>query len=203
MARISTTARSARRSKVRCSSRSTAARRPISCGSSRARRCRRARRARSTGRRTRTCSRTCSSRTTSSRATSSCRPIRQQLGKMLIPAGGFSFMAFSPYVAKPAVDKPDPFARYTPVSEALLSESPAGDWLAWRRTYDAHGFSPLTQITPRNVAQLRVAWTWSLPPGSNESRAARARRDPVHVRVRRQAPGSRRAHGRPALAVLP
>ncbi len=49
------------------------------------------------------------------------------------------------------------------------SDPPPGDWLAWRRTYDAHGFSPLTQITPRNVAQLRVAWTWSLPPGSNES----------------------------------
>jgi alcohol dehydrogenase (cytochrome c) len=91
------------------------------------------------------------------------------LAKMLLPAGGFSFMAFSPYVAKPPVDKPDPFAHYTPVTEALLSEPPPGDWLAWRRTYDAHGFSPLAQITPRNVAQLRVAWTWSLPPGSNES----------------------------------
>jgi alcohol dehydrogenase (cytochrome c) len=91
------------------------------------------------------------------------------LGKMLIPAGGFSFMAFSPYLAKPAVDKPDPFARYTPVTEALLTNPPPADWLAWRRTYDAHGFSPLTQITPRNAAQLRVAWTWSLPPGSNES----------------------------------
>jgi PQQ-dependent dehydrogenase (methanol/ethanol family) len=96
-------------------------------------------------------------------------PNPTQLGKMLIPAGGFSFMAFSPYIAKPAVDKPDPFARYTPVTEALLTNPPPADWLAWRRTYDAHGFSPLTQITPRNVAQLRVAWTWSLPPGSNES----------------------------------
>jgi alcohol dehydrogenase (cytochrome c) len=96
-------------------------------------------------------------------------PNPTQLGKMLIPAGGFSFMAFSPYIAKPAVDKPDPFARYTPVTEALLTNPPPADWLAWRRTYDAHGFSPLTQITPRNAAQLRVAWTWSLPPGSNES----------------------------------
>ena len=51
-------------------------------------------------------------------------PNPTQLGKMLIPAGGFSFMVFSPYVAKPAVDKPDPFARYTPVSEALLSDPP-------------------------------------------------------------------------------
>jgi alcohol dehydrogenase (cytochrome c) len=91
------------------------------------------------------------------------------LANMLIPAGGFSFMAFSPYVAKPPVDRPDAFANYTPVTEALLTEPPAEDWLAWRRTYDAHGFSPLRQIDKTNVANLRVAWTWSLPPGSNES----------------------------------
>src|SRR5262245_22959746 len=80
-----------------------------------------------------------------------------RLAGMMIPAGGFSFMAFSPYVAKP------------PVDEARLGDPPPGEWLSWRRTYDAHGFSPLTEITPRNVAKLRVAWTWSLPPGSNES----------------------------------
>jgi alcohol dehydrogenase (cytochrome c) len=93
----------------------------------------------------------------------------RRLASMLIPAGGFSFMAFSPYTAQPPVDKPDPFARYTPVTEPMLTDPPPGEWLAWRRTYDAHGFSPLTQITPANVARLRVAWTWSLPPGSNES----------------------------------
>jgi alcohol dehydrogenase (cytochrome c) len=92
-----------------------------------------------------------------------------QLAKMLIPAGGFSFMTFSPYVAKPAVNRPDVLARWTPVTEALLSDPPPQDWLAWRRTYDAHGFSPLKQIDKSNVSRLRVAWTWSLPPGSNES----------------------------------
>ncbi len=91
------------------------------------------------------------------------------LANMLIPAGGFSFMAFSPYVAKPPVDGPDAFANYTPVTEALLTEPPSEDWLSWRRTYDTHGFSPLTQIDKTNVSKLRVAWTWTLPPGSNES----------------------------------
>jgi PQQ-dependent dehydrogenase (methanol/ethanol family) len=91
------------------------------------------------------------------------------LANMLVPAGGFSFMAFSPYVAKPPIDRPDAFASYTPVTEALLTEPPDDDWLAWRRTYDAHGFSPLKDIDKTNVASLRVAWTWSLPPGSNES----------------------------------
>jgi alcohol dehydrogenase (cytochrome c) len=93
----------------------------------------------------------------------------QRLASMMIPAGGFSFMAFSPYTAKPRLDTPDPFAGYTPVTEPMLTDPPPGEWLAWRRTYDAHGFSPLSQITPRNAASLRVSWTWSLPPGSNES----------------------------------
>ncbi len=119
------------------------------------------------------CSRTCSGRTTSSRATSSCRPIRRSSASMLIPAGGFSFMAFSPYIAKPAVDKPDPFARYTPVTEALLTNPPSADWLAWRRTYDAHGFSPLTQITPRNVGAAARRVDVVAAAGLERVRAAR------------------------------
>lgn len=91
------------------------------------------------------------------------------LANMLIPAGGFSIMTFSPYVAKPPVDAPSALDGYTPVTEALLTDPPAEDWLAWRRTYDAHGFSPLQQINRRNVGRLRTAWTWALPPGSNES----------------------------------
>jgi alcohol dehydrogenase (cytochrome c) len=92
-----------------------------------------------------------------------------QLAKMWVPAGGFSFMTFSPYVAKPAVNRPNPLDRYTPVTESLLMNPPPEEWLAWRRTYDTHGFSPLRQINRNNVRQLRVAWTWSLPPGANES----------------------------------
>ena len=69
----------------------------------------------------------------------------------------------------PAVKRPNPLDAFTPVSDAQLVEPPAQDWLTWRRSYDAQGFSPLTQITPRNVAGLRVAWSWSLPPGSSET----------------------------------
>ena len=46
---------------------------------------------------------------------------------------------------------------------------PDEEWLTWRRTYDALGFSPLTQINRTNVRNLRVAWSWSLPNGPNES----------------------------------
>ena len=92
-----------------------------------------------------------------------------RLAVMTIPQGGFSFMAFSPYTAPaPRVARPNPLDRFTPVTDDMLAKPAASEWLSWRRTWDAHGFSPLNQITKDNVASLRVAWSWSLPPGSNE-----------------------------------
>lgn len=63
----------------------------------------------------------------------------------------------------------NPLERITPVTEATLSHPPAGDWLTWRRTYDALGFSPLKQVTRANVKNLRVAWSLTLPPGPNQA----------------------------------
>jgi alcohol dehydrogenase (cytochrome c) len=92
------------------------------------------------------------------------------LARMTIPVGGFSVTSFSPYApALPAVKRANPLDTFTPISDAQLVEPAAQDWLTWRRSYDAQGFSPLTQITARNVAGLRVAWSWSLPAGSSES----------------------------------
>jgi PQQ-dependent dehydrogenase (methanol/ethanol family) len=91
------------------------------------------------------------------------------LSHMLVPAGGFSFMAYSPYTAKPAVDVATPLDGFEPVSDATLADPPAGDWLTWRRGYDGQGFSPLTQINTRNVKDLRLAWSWTMPAGSNEN----------------------------------
>jgi alcohol dehydrogenase (cytochrome c) len=92
-----------------------------------------------------------------------------RLESMVIPQGGFSIMAFSPYAAgAPKVARPSPLDEYTAVTDAMLGNPAPSEWLAWRRTWDAHGFSPLTQIDKSNVGSLRVAWSWSLPPGSNE-----------------------------------
>ena len=55
------------------------------------------------------------------------------------------------------------------VNDAMLVEPPAEDWLLWRRTYGGYGFSPLKQINTASVADLRVAWSWALPQGPNES----------------------------------
>lgn len=86
------------------------------------------------------------------------------------PAGPGPSGGLSPYAAlPPAPVRPNPFDKFTPVTEAKLMNPSPGDWLTWRRTYDDMGFSPLKQIDRSNVADLRVAWSWSLPNGPNEA----------------------------------
>jgi alcohol dehydrogenase (cytochrome c) len=60
-------------------------------------------------------------------------------------------------------------AALTPVSDAMLARPPEGDWLIWRRTYDAAGFSNLKQVGKVNVAALRQVWSWTLPVSQNET----------------------------------
>ena len=57
----------------------------------------------------------------------------------------------------------------TPVTDALLRQPPAADWLTWRRTLDSHGYSPLDQITRDNVGELKLAWVLAMRPGSNQT----------------------------------
>ncbi len=62
---------------------------------------------------------------------------------------------------QPTTPRPVPPALqdYKPVSAEQLKQPADGDWLMYRRTYDGWGYSPLAQITPANVGQLRMAWT--------------------------------------------
>jgi alcohol dehydrogenase (cytochrome c) len=79
------------------------------------------------------------------------------------PGGGLT-----PGVALPNAPPPSTLLdRMTPVTDVMLASPPAGDWLTWRRTLDSQGYSPLKQIDRTNVKNLRVAWSWSLPPGPN------------------------------------
>ena len=55
----------------------------------------------------------------------------------------------------------------TAVTDDMLLNPPADDWLNWRRTRDAYGHSPLNQIDKENVEDLQLAWSWSLPQGEN------------------------------------
>ena len=50
----------------------------------------------------------------------------------------------------------------------MLQNPEAGEWLSWRRTLNHWGYSPLTQIDKRNVAQLRLVWTRPLAQGVQE-----------------------------------
>jgi alcohol dehydrogenase (cytochrome c) len=92
----------------------------------------------------------------------------RQLASMRVPASGFSFMDYSPYVPRKVVALPNPLDHFSPVGKDDLTSPPAQDWLTWRRGWNAHGFSPLAQITPANVSQLQLAWSWTLPAGSTE-----------------------------------
>ena len=60
-------------------------------------------------------------------------------------------------------------AGLTLVTDALLQDPPAADWLTWRRTLDNHGYSPLAQITRDNVDGLRLAWVLSMRDGVNQT----------------------------------
>ncbi|HEY0339315.1 MAG TPA: PQQ-binding-like beta-propeller repeat protein, partial [Steroidobacteraceae bacterium] len=80
-----------------------------------------------------------------------------------------SLGAITPGISLPQWAKPpNPLEHYRPVTEAMLNAPADGEWLTWRRTHDALGFSPLQQITRKNVGTLRLAWSLSLPAGLNE-----------------------------------
>jgi PQQ-dependent dehydrogenase (methanol/ethanol family) len=58
---------------------------------------------------------------------------------------------------------------FVPVTQAMQANPDPSDWLHISRTYNQHRFSPLTKINKGNVAQLRMAWSRGLPPGTQES----------------------------------
>jgi alcohol dehydrogenase (cytochrome c) len=72
-------------------------------------------------------------------------------------------------VVPPPPPRKNPLDTMRPVTESMLTKVEDGAWLAWRRTYDAYGYSPLKAINKANVHELRPAWTWSLPNGPNQS----------------------------------
>jgi PQQ-dependent dehydrogenase (methanol/ethanol family) len=55
--------------------------------------------------------------------------------------------------------------NYTPVTDDLLRNQDAGDWLMARRNYQGWSHSPLTQITRDNARDLQLVWTWGMSEG--------------------------------------
>ena len=56
-------------------------------------------------------------------------------------------------------------SRFAPVTDEVLQDPDAADWLMWRRTLDGWGYSPLDQIDRDNVGDLRMVWSRALAPG--------------------------------------
>ncbi len=48
------------------------------------------------------------------------------------------------------------------ITSERLADPPAGDWVNYRRTHDAAGFSPLSEINRESIQDLRMVWSWSV-----------------------------------------
>ena len=58
---------------------------------------------------------------------------------------------------------------FVPVTDAMLEDPAASDWLTWRRTPNGWGYSPLDQINRDNVGDLEMVWTRGLASGNQEA----------------------------------
>src|SRR5215475_8095178 len=48
------------------------------------------------------------------------------------------------------------------------AEKEPGSWLTYSGNFQGHRFSPLNELTPANVAGLRVRWAYQFPETGNE-----------------------------------
>jgi alcohol dehydrogenase (cytochrome c) len=49
----------------------------------------------------------------------------------------------------------------------MLRNPDPGDWLMFRRTYDAQSYSPLDKINTSNVKNLELVWSWGIEKGAS------------------------------------
>jgi alcohol dehydrogenase (cytochrome c) len=52
--------------------------------------------------------------------------------------------------------------EYAPVTNDMVLNPPAEEWLMWRRTIDNQAYSPLDKINTETVGQLQLAWAWPM-----------------------------------------
>src|SRR6478609_4969976 len=66
-----------------------------------------------------------------------------------------------PQPQAPPAPLPAVLRNYQPVTAERLKNPEAGNWLSIRGNYDGWGYSPLDQITPGNVKNLKPVWVFS------------------------------------------
>ncbi len=55
---------------------------------------------------------------------------------------------------------------YEPVTDAMLTNPPEGDWLVGRGNYANWSYSTLKQIDTANIHDLQLQWVWAMNEGS-------------------------------------
>jgi alcohol dehydrogenase (cytochrome c) len=58
---------------------------------------------------------------------------------------------------------------YATVTDAMMRNPDASDWLMLRHDYHANNYSTLNQITASNVKELQLQWVWALNEGTNQN----------------------------------
>ena len=68
------------------------------------------------------------------------------------------------------VTVPGEVQNYVPVTQEMLRNPPAADWLIAGRSYQRHSYSPLDQINRENVKGLQLKWAWAMnDSGANQT----------------------------------
>src|SRR2546423_32516 len=75
---------------------------------------------------------------------------------------------------EPKVTVPGVVKNYIPVTDAMLRNALAADWLMIRRDYQATNYSPLAEITTDNVKNLHLQWSWAMVDGGPDPRPSGA-----------------------------
>ncbi len=92
-------------------------------------------------------------------------PVLSPFNRALHLAGATLLLSTSVAIAQPQAL----LDSYTPVTLEELANPPAGDWLMWRGTPNHWAYSQLDQINKDNVDSLRLAWSWTMEPGKQET----------------------------------
>jgi PQQ-dependent dehydrogenase (methanol/ethanol family) len=84
------------------------------------------------------------------------------------PPFGKALIAVVLALAGVAAQPPAAQRALSPVTDAMLRNPSAADWLMWRRTLDSWGYSPLDHIDRSNVSTLALVWSRGLASGIQE-----------------------------------
>lgn len=71
--------------------------------------------------------------------------------------------------------------NYVRVTDEMLRNPPAGDWLMIRRDQSASNYSPLTQITRDNAQDLQLAWVWPMNEGGTNQPSPLAHNGTIYL----------------------